>query len=50
MVQVDVTTYRRLRNKFEFDPPRTIYLKGKGDTTVYTLRGRKTAASQEAAA
>jgi class 3 adenylate cyclase len=50
MVQVDVTTYRRLRNRFEFDAPKTIYLKGKGDTTVYTLRGRKAAASQEAAA
>ena len=50
MIQVDVTTYRRLRNRFEFDPPKTIYLKGKGDTTVYTLKGRKTAAVQEAAA
>lgn len=50
MVQVDVTTYRRLRNKFDFDPPKTIYLKGKGDTTVYTLRGPKVAAAQEAAA
>jgi class 3 adenylate cyclase len=51
-IQVDVTTYRRLRNKFEFDPPRTIYLKGKGDTTVYALKGRKAApaAAQEAAA
>ena len=50
MIQVDVTTYRRLRNKFDFDPPKTIYLKGKGDTTVYTLRGRKAAAVQEVAA
>jgi class 3 adenylate cyclase len=50
MVQVDVTTYRRLRNRFEFDPPKTIYLKGKGDTTVYTLRGRKATAAHEAAA
>ncbi|MGH8702293.1 MAG: adenylate/guanylate cyclase domain-containing protein, partial [Burkholderiales bacterium] len=48
-IQVDVTTYRRLRNKFDFDPPRTIYLKGKGDTTVYALQGRKAAATQEAA-
>jgi class 3 adenylate cyclase len=45
MIQVDVTTYRRLRNKFDFDPPKTIYLKGKGDTTVYTLRGSKSAAA-----
>ena len=41
MIQVDVTTYRRLRNRFEFEPPKTIYLKGKGDTTVYALKGRK---------
>jgi class 3 adenylate cyclase len=47
MIQVDVTTYRRLRNKFDFDPPKTIYLKGKGDTTVYTLRGLKAATTQE---
>ena len=39
MIQVDVTTYRRLRNRFDFDAPRTIYLKGKGDTTVYALHG-----------
>ncbi len=50
MIQVDVITYRRLRNKFEFEPPKTIYLKGKGDTTVYTLKGRKTATVQEVAA
>ncbi len=50
MIQVDVITYRRLRNKFEFDPPKTIYLKGKGDTTVYTLKGRKAAVAQEVAA
>jgi len=49
-IQVDVTTYRRLRNKFDFDPPKTLYLKGKGDTTVYALQGRKAAAAQEAAA
>src|SRR5262245_13608783 len=50
MIQVDVTTYRRLRGGFEFAPPKTIYLKGKGDTTVYTLIGRKATAAQEAAA
>lgn len=50
MIQVDVTTYRRLRNRFEFDPPKTIYLKGKGDTTVYTLKGRKATAAQAAVA
>jgi adenylate cyclase len=41
MIQVDTTTWRRLRNHYEFYPPQTIYLKGKGDTTVYRLIGRK---------
>jgi len=41
MIQVDATTYRRLRGKFDFDPPHTVYLKGKGDTVIYRLRGRK---------
>jgi adenylate cyclase len=50
MIQVDVTTYRRLRNKFDFDPPKTIYLKGKGDTTVYTLRSPKATVVKEAVA
>jgi class 3 adenylate cyclase len=40
-VQVDLTTYRRLRQRYDFGPPRTIYLKGKGDMTVYELLGRK---------
>ena len=50
MIQVDVTTYRRLRNRFEFEAPQTVYLKGKGDTTVYRLQGRKTEVHEEAAA
>ena len=40
-VQVDLTTYRRLRQRYDFGPPRTIYLKGKGDMMVYELLGRK---------
>jgi class 3 adenylate cyclase len=40
-VQVDLTTYRRLRTRFDFGPPREIYVKGKGDMTVYELLGRK---------
>jgi class 3 adenylate cyclase len=40
-VQVDLTTYRRLRQRFDFGPPRTIYVKGKGDMTVYELLGRR---------
>jgi len=50
MIQVDVTTYRRLRNRFEFDAPQTVYLKGKGDTTIYRLQGRKAELREEAAA
>ena len=50
MIQVDVITYRRLRNRFEFAAPQTVYLKGKGDTAVYRLLGRKTEVEQEAAA
>jgi len=50
MIQVDVTTYRRLRNRFEFDAPQSVYLKGKGDTTIYRLQGRKADVREEAAA
>ncbi len=49
-IHVDATTYRRLRGKFDFDPPRTVYLKGKGDTAVYRLRGSKVSGAREAVA
>ncbi|TXI76184.1 MAG: adenylate/guanylate cyclase domain-containing protein [Dechloromonas sp.] len=39
MIQVDETTYRRLAEHFDFHPPQTIYLKGKGNTVVYRLLG-----------
>ena len=42
-VHVDVTTWRRLRGNFDFDAPITLSLKGKGETVVYRLLGRKTA-------
>lgn len=41
MIQVDETTWRRLRDHFEFHEPQTLYLKGKGNTVVYRLIGRK---------
>ncbi len=41
MVQVDTATYLRLRSRCDFHPPQTLYLKGKGDTVVYRLIGRK---------
>ncbi len=41
MIQVDETTYRRLRDHFDFHEPQTLYLKGKGDTVVHRLISRK---------
>ena len=43
VIQVDSTTFRRLRNAFEFAPPRSIVLKGKGETVVYRMLTRKNA-------
>ena len=43
MIQCDTTTYNRLAPNFEFHEPQTIYLKGKGNMTVYRLVGRKNA-------
>jgi class 3 adenylate cyclase len=43
MIQCDTTTYHRLSPNFEFHEPQTIYLKGKGNMTVYRLVGRKNA-------
>ena len=40
MIQCDTTTYNRLAGQFEFHEPQ-IYLKGKGNMTVYRLIGRK---------
>lgn len=42
MIQCDTATWRRLSDRFDFHAPQTIYLKGKGDMTVYRLIGRKT--------
>lgn len=41
IVQVDETTHRKLRDSFDFEPPQTIHLKGKGQTIVYRLIARK---------
>ena len=41
MVQVDHSTYHKLRERYEFAPPQTLYLKGKGDTPVYRLIGKR---------
>ncbi|KAF0164056.1 MAG: family 3 adenylate cyclase [Rhodocyclaceae bacterium] len=47
MIQCDTTTYHRLAGNFDFHEPQTIYLKGKGNMTVYRLIGRKGAAGSE---
>ena len=43
MVQVDERSYRRLRDRFDFLEPQTIYLKGKGNMVVHRLIGRRAA-------
>ena len=50
MIQVDETTYRRLAEHFDFHPPQTIYLKGKGNTVVYRLLGATGTSNGEASA
>ncbi len=40
-ILVDATTYRRVRDVFEFEGPRIINVKGKGEISVYSLVGRK---------
>jgi len=45
-ILVDATTWRRVREDFEFDEPRIINVKGKkGEITVHRLLGRKAPAS-----
>ncbi|MBX3648076.1 MAG: adenylate/guanylate cyclase domain-containing protein [Rhodocyclaceae bacterium] len=49
MIQVDGITWRRLKDRFDFHEPQTIYLKGKGNMEVHRMIGRK-AAGQEPSA
>ncbi len=39
-IQVDKTTYNRLRKYYEFDPPGITHLKGKGEVATYRLIGK----------
>ena len=50
MIQVDGTTWRRLKERFEFHEQQTIYLKGKGEMEVHRMIGRKRGAAQPASA
>jgi class 3 adenylate cyclase len=47
MIQCDTMTYHRLAGSFDFHEPQTIYLKGKGNMTVYRLIARKGTANAE---
>lgn len=40
-IQVTEATYRRLKNRYEFEERGLINVKGKGEMTTYLLRGRK---------
>jgi class 3 adenylate cyclase len=40
VIQVDKTTYRRIRNDYAFEPPAIIAMKGKGDVEIYRLTSR----------
>ncbi len=41
MIQVDALTHERLAGRYDFQPAQILNLKGKGDTTVYRLDGRR---------
>lgn len=41
VILVDATTYRRARNRYDFDGPTDVQVKGKGSLTVYRLVGQK---------
>jgi class 3 adenylate cyclase len=49
-ILVDATTYRRVRNNYDFDGPQSIHVKGKGEMVVYRLLGRKTQVAEVASA
>ncbi|MEO8331975.1 MAG: adenylate/guanylate cyclase domain-containing protein [Gallionella sp.] len=40
VIQVDKTTYNRVRNDYAFEPPATVPMKGKGDVVMYRLTAR----------
>ncbi|MFZ2541014.1 MAG: adenylate/guanylate cyclase domain-containing protein [Gallionella sp.] len=48
VIQVDKTTYTRIRNSFAFEPPTSIPLKGKGDIVMYRLTSSLDKARQSA--
>ena len=40
VIQVDKTTYNRIRYDYAFEPPATIHVKGKGEMVMYRLTAR----------
>jgi len=40
VIQVDKTTYNRIRHEYAFEPPATIHVKGKGEMVMYRLTAR----------
>lgn len=48
VIQVDKTTYNRIRHDYTFEPPATIHLKGKGEMVMYRLTGRVSDATHTA--
>lgn len=40
VIQVDRTTYNRIRHDYTFEPPATIFVKGKGEMVMYRLSGK----------
>ncbi len=40
VIQVDRTTYNRIRHEYAFEPPATIHVKGKGEMVMYRLTAR----------
>jgi len=49
-ILVDVTTYRRVRNRFDFEGPQALHVKGKGEVTVYRLLAPKAQSAELASA
>ena len=45
VIQVDERSYQRLRQRFAFQEPQMLYLKGKGNMVVYRLLGRRASGS-----
>jgi class 3 adenylate cyclase len=39
-ILVDATTYRRVREEFQFEGPQKLNVKGKGEIAAYRLVGR----------